>query len=398
MSTLLDSLRKAKKADPGAGRMSGSRGQVETILSTLGYAPRRQRIRVRRLATGVAILVAVAWLAWVIWSLATSMSLDTQGATDADAGAVGSRATGPAADTPSLRESETVRSTDVVETPPSRTTSRPPPPLDDEVRREVPATAEDHAGPTPDASNVMTPADPEDLVEDVSPALVDSVVSNESVGSTTTIAAPAERADRLDPAPVPSLEPGPVVSEVFAAALALQRAGDVVAAVAAYETLLAGGMPSAQVHNNLGLLYQQQNRFADAAQEYQSAMAIDPRHSKAKNNLGVVRMRQARHEDAAAAFRGARWLDPTNLDAWVNLALALQAAGDSVAARRTLFDALSVDARHAPTHYNLARIFEGDGDASRAIEHYGRFVEHSGTEHADLVEIVEHRIAALASR
>ena len=67
-------------------------------------------------------------------------------------------------------------------------------------------------------------------------------------------------------------------------------------------------MPRAQVHNNLGLLYQQQNRFADAAREYQSAMAIDPRHSKAKNNLGVVRMRQARHEDAAAAFRGARWL------------------------------------------------------------------------------------------
>jgi Tfp pilus assembly protein PilF len=82
----------------------------------------------------------------------------------------------------------------------------------------------------------------------------------------------------------------------------------------------------------------------------------------------------------------------------VNLALALQAAGDSVAARRTLIDALSVDARHAPTHYNLARLFEGDGTASRAIEHYGRFVEHSGTKHADLVGIVEHRIAALASR
>jgi tetratricopeptide (TPR) repeat protein len=241
----------------------------------------------------------------------------------------------------------------------------------------------------------MNQADPEDLV--VSLSLVDSSVPKESVGSTTSVA-PAELTDRLEPAPVPRLEPRPVVSEVFAAALALQRAGDVAAAVAAYETLLAGGVPSAQVHNNLGLLYQQQNRFADAEREYQSAMAIDPRHSKAQNNLGVVRMRQARHEEAAAAFRGARGLDPTNLDAWVNLALALREAGDSVAARRTLVDVLSVDARHAPTHYNLARLFEGDGDASRAIEHYGRFVEHSGTEHADLVEMVEHRMAALASR
>ena len=395
MSTLLDSLRKAKKADPAAVRTSGSRGQVETILFTPGYAPRRQRIRVRRLATGAAILAAVAWLALVIWSLATSMSLDTQVATDAGASAVGSRATGPAADTPSLRELETARSTEVVETAPSGTTSRTPPPADDEVSREVPATAENRAGPTPDPANVMKQADPADLV--VSLSLVDSSVPKESVGSTTSVA-PAELTDRLEPAPVPRLEPRPVVSEVFAAALALQRAGDVAAAVAAYETLLAGGMPSAQVHNNLGLLYQQQNRFADAEREYQSAMAIDPRHSKAQNNLGVVRMRQARLEEAAAAFRGARGLDPTNLDAWVNLALALQAAGDSVAARRTLVDALSLDARHAPTHYNLARLFEGAGDASRAIEHYGRFVEHSGTEHADLVEMVEHRMAALASR
>jgi len=395
MSTLLDSLQKAKRADPAAARMSGRGGQVETILSTRGYAQRRRWVGGRRLATGVAILAAVAWLGWAIWSLAIAMSLDTQVATDTGAGAVGSRAT-PVADTPSLRgESETARSTEVVETPAFGTTSRTPPPADDEVSREVPATAENRAGPTPDPANVMNQADPEDLV--VSLSLVDSSVPKESVGSTTSVA-PAELTDRLEPAPVPRLEPRPVVSEVFAAALALQRAGDVAAAVAAYETLLAGGVPSAQVHNNLGLLYQQQTRFADAEREYQSAMAIDPRHSKAQNNLGVVRMRQARHEEAAAAFRGARGLDPTNLDAWVNLALALQAAGDSVAARRTLVDVLSVDARYAPTHYNLARLFEGDGDASRAIEHYGRFVEHSGTEHADLVEMVEHRMAALASR
>jgi len=144
------------------------------------------------------------------------------------------------------------------------------------------------------------------------------------------------------------------------------------------------------------LLYQEQNRLDAAVGEFQRAIAIDPRHSKAYNNLGVVRMRQVRHQDAAAAFRDARRHDGANLDAWVNLALALQAGGDPVTARRTLVDALSVDARHAPTHYNLARLFELGGDAARAVEHYGRFVEHSGAEHADLVEIVRSRIAVLS--
>ena len=187
----------------------------------------------------------------------------------------------------------------------------------------------------------------------------------------------------VGPPRAPIIERRLLVSEMFAAALALQRTGDVAGAIGEYQILLAEGTRSAEVHNNLGLLHQEQNRLDDAVREFQRAIAIDPRHSKAHNNLGVVRMRQARHEDAADAFRDARRVDGTNLDAWVNLALALQAGGDPVAARRILVDALSLDARHAPSHYNLARLFELGGDASRAVEHYRRFVEHSNAEHAE---------------
>ena len=360
MSTLLDSLRRAKQTDPAAPRARDGGRQVEATLSTLGYSRRQGRMRVRPLAIGVAVAL-VALLGWMMWGGSGSTPLGTQVAAD-----------------PALSPPETARPTEAVETAPSWMANGTPLSADDEVGRDAPAT-----GP-----NDPVPVAAEYGGDALVPRLVDT--------DGDVVSAPVVPAGPPDQPPVPIIERGPVVTEVFAAALALQQAGDISGAVTGYQTLLADGARSAQVHNNLGLLYQEQNRFADAAREYERAIAIDPRHSKAHNNLGVVRMGQARYEDAVAAFRDARRLDGTNVGAWVNLALALEAAGDPAAARRTLVDALSIDARHAPTHYNLARLFELGGDARRAIEHYRRFIEHSGAEHADLVEIVRTRIATLS--
>ena len=418
MSTLLDSLRRAKQADPAAPEAPGGERPVETLLSTLGYSPRQRRVRVLRLALGGVGVASVALLGWVMWERSVSMPLGTQVAADLSSDDAGSPGAGPGTAGAPGRAGRPVAGGDPVPAP------APAPAADTQGGRDAPVTgpgdpapvvSESGADPLPPrlvdtgadvlsapaaparaespAGATTAPVDPVDPVDNVQPRPVEPPGPDESAGSTTR--PPADPAGPLDPPPVPIIERGPVVTDVFAAALTLQRTGDIARAVTEYQTLLSEGARSAQAHNNLGLLYQEQNRLDDAAQEYRRAIAIDPRHSKAQNNLGVVRMRQARYEAAAAAFRDARRLDGTNLGAWVNLALALQAAGDPAAARRTLVDALSLDARHAPTHYNLARLFERGGDATRAIEHYRRFVEHSGAEHADLVEIVRRRIAAL---
>ncbi len=303
MSTLLDSLRRAKQAGAEAAHPGATARQVEAILAALGYARRQPRVRVVRYAVGGLVLASVAMLGWAVSERSASIA-------------------------------------------------------------------------------------PDGLVAVRHPAGTESVApesrADDAVPPTTSGASPPRQ-----------LSERGRMSELFAAALALQRAGDLGGAITEYQTLLSETAGSAQVYNNLGLLYRAQDRLDDAAREFEHAIAIDPRYSKARNNLGVVRMYQTRHEDAAAAFREARRLDGTNLDAWVNLALAVQAAGDPVAAQRTLVDALSIDARHGPTHYNLARLFELSGDVSRAIEHYERFVEYSGAEHAEFVATVRDRIAAL---
>jgi|TARA_B100002003_G_scaffold234330_1_gene248115 Tfp pilus assembly protein PilF len=421
MSTLLDSLRRAKEAEAASSSAGGGR-QVDAILSTLGYARRQRQARVFRTVGAGVVVGLVALLAWVIWDRTASMPEGPDVAADLTVDEAGvpvpaptlEDAAEPVASPAPL--SDPVRE-EVVD-PVGNTIPRPDPattipvaptaatPSGEQVEMPSPLGAPE-AGAVPDepeeertddrdplsggrdeevASALGSPAD------DLAPLAVDTLSTPKAPVATPT--APGD----LAPPPVPLIERGPVVSEVFAEALALQQAGDIAGAIFEYQMLLSEGARSAQVHNNLGLLYQEQDRSDDAAREFQRAIAFDPRHSKAHNNLGVVRMRQARYEDAAAAFRDARLFDGANLDAWVNLALALQAAGDVAAARSTLVDALSVDARHGPTHYNLARLFELDGDVSRAVEHYGRFVEYSGAEHADLVAVVRSRIEALAVR
>ena len=428
MSTLLNSLRRARRADTAAPLAPGGGHQAEAILSTLGYARRQRRKRVLRLAIGGAAVASIALLGWAIWGRSAAMPEAPRVAADLTvAGAEPGVPPAPAVDPVRAAALEPAGETVLRPVPdiaspvaaldqmPSDLTGETPGPPEDTV--ETPGPPEEAVEtPGPPDDTVETPGPPEDTVETPGDRGGRSATVETGPGGEPSLAlgtpleavaagGPDDEVIELPlapgefvPPPILNIRRGPVVSEVFAAALAFQRAGDISGAVAEYQTLLAEGTQSAQVHNNLGLLYEEQHRLDDAAREFQRAIEVDQQHSKAHNNLGVVRMRQARHEDAAAAFSDARRLDGTNLDAWVNLALAQQAAGHLVAARRTLIDALSVDAQHAPAHYNLARLFELGGDASRAVEHYGRFVEHSHGEYADIVEIVRNRIAALGGR
>ncbi|MDP6580698.1 MAG: tetratricopeptide repeat protein [Vicinamibacterales bacterium] len=421
MSTLLDSLRRAKQAEAASSSTGGGR-QVDAILSTLGYTRRQRQFRVLRTMGGGVVVGLVALLAWVIWERPASMPQGTEVAADLMVDEAGVPVPAPtpegAAEPVALSaplsapvREQMVDSVGDTVPPPDPDIMLPVAPTDatpsgEQVERPSPFAAPEAADapeepeeartddrdPLSGARDEEAASAPGVPADDLPPRVVDTLDTPEAPVATSAVLGD------LEPPPVPFIERGPVVSDVFTEALALQQGGDIGGAISEYQLLLSEGAGSAQVHNNLGLLYQEQNRPDDAAREFQRAIALDPRHSKAHNNLGVVRMRQARYEDAAAAFRDARLFDGANLDAWVNLALALQAAGDAAAARSMLVDALSVDDRHGSTHYNLARLFELDGDVSRAVEHYGRFVEYSGAEHADLVAVVRSRIEALAVR
>ena len=95
MNTLLDSLRRAKQVDLAAPEAPGDERPAETLLSTLGYSPRQRRVRVLRLALGGVGVASVALLGWVMWERSASMPLGTQVAADLSTDDAGSRGAGP---------------------------------------------------------------------------------------------------------------------------------------------------------------------------------------------------------------------------------------------------------------------------------------------------------------
>jgi Tfp pilus assembly protein PilF len=109
-------------------------------------------------------------------------------------------------------------------------------------------------------------------------------------------------------------------------------------------------------------------------------------------------MRQGKVDVAAAEFKLSASLDPRDTDARVNLALLQKATHQLEAAKATLLDALALDPSAAAAHYNLALLYDEEGETSRALEHYRRFLDRAGADHASLAADVRARIDALSAK
>src|SRR5262249_20086217 len=92
--------------------------------------------------------------------------------------------------------------------------------------------------------------------------------------------------------------------------------GDFERALAQYQALLEQNDRSAEVHNNLGLLYQEHGDTQQAIGQFRKAIAIAPRHAKAHNNLGVAELQLGDFEAAAAELRVALKQNPTTSSPW----------------------------------------------------------------------------------
>jgi Flp pilus assembly protein TadD len=71
-----------------------------------------------------------------------------------------------------------------------------------------------------------------------------------------------------------------------------QGIGDSENALVHYRALLERSQNSAEVHNNLGVLYQNRGDVSRAIAAFEQAIRIDPNYSKAHTNLGAARLRQ----------------------------------------------------------------------------------------------------------
>jgi Tfp pilus assembly protein PilF len=140
---------------------------------------------------------------------------------------------------------------------------------------------------------------------------------------------------------------------------AYEALGQLAEAEKAYQDLLDQDPvhhPSAW--NNLGLLYLQQQRVAEAGPMFEQAIALDPNLTIAIVNLGSVRLIEQDLAAATVLFERALQQEPDNVSALGNLGLIQAQQGNYAEARDLIRRVLSITPNDQRAQAVLAQIEE----------------------------------------
>ena len=128
-----------------------------------------------------------------------------------------------------------------------------------------------------------------------------------------------------------------------------------------------------------------QGRFAEAAREYQAALAVNPDYVAAHINLGAVLMMQeipslidlsasrrppwGQADEAIGHLRAAARLDPDSAGAHYNLGIAFGYQGQLDEVARHYREAIRSEPNYAEAHNNLGQVLSAQGQLADAIQH-----------------------------
>jgi Tfp pilus assembly protein PilF len=142
---------------------------------------------------------------------------------------------------------------------------------------------------------------------------------------------------------------------------------------------------NARLHYGLASALKNQGRFAEAAQEYRAALAINPDYFAAHLNLGAVLMMEGipvrldvgalgrppwtQADEAIAHLRAAVRLDPDSAGAHYNLGIAFVYQGQLDEAARQYREAIRSNPDYAEAHNNLGQVLTAQGQLDDAIQH-----------------------------
>lgn len=144
----------------------------------------------------------------------------------------------------------------------------------------------------------------------------------------------------------------------FAAAQEAQRSQDYVAAEREYKAILALAPNFAEVHMNLGLLYELQNHEPEALIEFRRALKLNPTLAGANFFLGVDYCQRGEGTKAVPYLKAAVKADPSRSESWSWLATAQEMSGQISAELMTLQRGLKLQPRNVDLLYLLGRTYE----------------------------------------
>jgi tetratricopeptide (TPR) repeat protein len=144
----------------------------------------------------------------------------------------------------------------------------------------------------------------------------------------------------------------------FAAAQQAQRQKDYATAEKEYKSVIALAPEFAEVHMNLGLVYQLQNRYPEAMTEFRRALKLKPLLTGANFFLGVDYCKMGEGPKAVPYLKAALKASPTQPEIWLWLATAQELSGDIDAEVATMRQALSSQPKDVDLLYLLGHAYE----------------------------------------
>jgi tetratricopeptide (TPR) repeat protein len=191
-------------------------------------------------------------------------------------------------------------------------------------------------------------------------ALVALAVAALNLAAQTTTQKPASEAE---------------IQSHFAAAQQAQRRKDYATAEKEYKSVIAIAPEFAEVHMNLGLVYQLQNRYPEAMTEFRRALKLKPALTGANFFLGVDYCKMGEGPKAIPYLKTALKASPNQPEIWLWLATAQEIFGDIDAEVATLRQAVDSQPKDVDLLYLLGHAYERLG--KQEVAHMEKIAQES---------------------
>ncbi|OGS23044.1 MAG: hypothetical protein A2252_07960 [Elusimicrobia bacterium RIFOXYA2_FULL_39_19] len=129
-----------------------------------------------------------------------------------------------------------------------------------------------------------------------------------------------------------------------------------------------------RAHNNLALLYQDNNEYSKAIKEYNIALALNPKYTPSINNLACIYYVQQDYDKAADEYKKILKLEPNNFAALNNLGNIYSIKKEHTTAILYYEKTLTINPTLAEAYNNMAILYEEQNKHSKAKESYKKAV------------------------
>ncbi|MDA8432075.1 MAG: tetratricopeptide repeat protein [Nitrospiraceae bacterium] len=178
---------------------------------------------------------------------------------------------------------------------------------------------------------------------------------------------------------------GADAGRVYTAMGIVQRPVSVKEALAYFEKAAAASPGDYRPWFQMGLIYEDEERFEEAGRAYGKAIELNPLFAQAVNNLGYSYKERRFYQYAVEQYRKAIELIPDNAGYYYNLGNALTYREKIDGAFQAYKKALELAPTFAKAHYNMARTYLRKDMVNEAIAEFRLYLKYGNRAVFDFV-------------